>query len=175
VCDRRLAIDRPSQLPAHLLDLAAGRRVILHAMNSTSDSLSIAMWEAGRLRRALSVGPDSVVEDIGLRLGFEEPFWTAQHPTGAHVRPGRVGPVPFAPLEMGEAALLAWFGFRLEGSVRSNQVDPGTIALHGYRTADQSGAEQAARQAALEEFRRTHTLRRYKLGPGGRLVELNEP
>ena len=61
---------------------------------------------------------------------------------------------------MGEAALLVWSGFVLEGDVSGNQVDPYEIEVHGYRTADPTGAQQAARQAALDEFLRTHPLRR---------------
>ncbi len=37
VCDRRLMFDRPPEPPAHLLEAAEGRRVVLHAMHSVSD------------------------------------------------------------------------------------------------------------------------------------------
>ncbi|WP_372499361.1 DUF6928 family protein [Streptomyces lichenis] len=45
VCDRRLMSVRPSELPAPLHETAAGRRVLLHAMHSVSDSLTFAVWE----------------------------------------------------------------------------------------------------------------------------------
>ncbi|MFF5634921.1 DUF6928 family protein [Streptomyces sp. NPDC012825] len=43
VCDRRLMFDRPSEPPAHLLEAAEGRRVVLHAMHSVSDRLAFAV------------------------------------------------------------------------------------------------------------------------------------
>jgi hypothetical protein len=90
LCDRRFAIHRPSQLSSHLLKMAAGRRVLLHAMNTVSDTLAIGMWESGRLRRALSVSPGGVVEDIGSPLEFEAPYW------GTGVRHDTAS-VPFRP------------------------------------------------------------------------------
>ncbi|MGW7332238.1 DUF6928 family protein [Streptomyces sp. NPDC054840] len=34
VCDQHWMIDRPSQLPVHLVAASAGRRMVLHAMHS---------------------------------------------------------------------------------------------------------------------------------------------
>src|SRR5690348_3981402 len=33
-CDRRLVLDRPSELPEHLCAAGAGRRIIMHGMHS---------------------------------------------------------------------------------------------------------------------------------------------
>ncbi|MEU3773143.1 hypothetical protein AB0F11_08010 [Streptomyces sp. NPDC032472] len=94
LCDRHLMFVRPSEVPVHLLEAAAGRRVILHAMHSVNDWLAFAVWE-------------------------EEPY-----------------ALPFHPLELGDEALRAFFGFLLEGCASPEDVDPDWIPLLGFRRAD---------------------------------------
>jgi hypothetical protein len=66
LCDQRFMIEYPSRLPVHLVDFAAGRQIILHAMHSVVDWLAFAVWRDGRLIRSLSLSPDSgIVESIG--------------------------------------------------------------------------------------------------------------
>ena len=49
-------------------------------MHSVVDWLAFAKWKNGELVRSLSLSPDSgILEDIGLRLPFEEPFWSSKH------------------------------------------------------------------------------------------------
>src|SRR5271170_7372703 len=59
LCDSRLLLDRPSELPEQLLCLGAGRRVIMHGMHSVSDWVAFAVWEDGKLVRSLSLSPGS--------------------------------------------------------------------------------------------------------------------
>jgi hypothetical protein len=76
LCDRRFVFDEPSELPAHVLDVAAGRRVALCAVHSVDDSFAHAVWSGGGLVRSLSVSlPRGIVEDVGNPLEFERPFW----------------------------------------------------------------------------------------------------
>jgi hypothetical protein len=124
VCDRRFAIARPSQLLPHLVRLAAGRRIILHAMHSASDSLALAVWDEGQLTRSLSVSPGRIVEDIGSPFEFEQPYWHGEHPVRSSGE-AQPYPLPFHPLELGEVALRAWFGFVLEGYHGSRPGVPG--------------------------------------------------
>ncbi|MFF3758093.1 DUF6928 family protein [Streptomyces sp. NPDC002185] len=135
VCDRRLMFDRPSELPTHLLEAAAGRRVIVHAMHSVSDWLAFAVWEDGRLVRSLSLSPDGGIgENIGDPLPFETAYWAGHHPV-------EVDPewneepyaLPFHPLELGNEALRAFFGFLLEGTPAPEDVDPDVVPLLGFR------------------------------------------
>ncbi|MER8042911.1 hypothetical protein [Streptomyces sp. NPDC094032] len=135
VCDRRLMFDRPSELPAHLLEVAAGRRVILHAMHSVSDWLAFAVWEDGRLIRSLSLSPDGgISENIGDPLPFETPYWAGDRPVKF---PPERGEQPYAlsfhPLDLGNEALRAFFGFRLEGRPAPDDVDPDEVPLLGFR------------------------------------------
>ena len=55
MCDQRFMFDKPSELPAHVLDVAGGRRVALCAMHSVDDSFSYAVWANGELARSLSL------------------------------------------------------------------------------------------------------------------------
>ncbi|MER5872212.1 hypothetical protein [Streptomyces sp. NPDC002044] len=136
VCDRRLMIDRPSQLPEHLVAASAGRRMVLHAMHSVMDWLAFAVWEDGRLVRSLSLSPDSgVIEDIGEPFPFEAPYWAGDHPVEMDPdwEDEAPYPLPFHPLELGEEALRAFFGFILEGRRAPTDIDPDEVRLHGFR------------------------------------------
>ncbi|MGW6707052.1 DUF6928 family protein [Streptomyces sp. NPDC054956] len=153
VCDRRLMTVRPSRLPAHLVVAGAGRRMVLHAMHSVVDALTFAVWEDGRLVRSLSLSPDSgVVEDIGEPYAFEAPYWAGEHPVERDPdwEDETPYPLPFHPLELGEAALRGFFGFALEGWPVLEGVDPDAVRLHGFRLTEPDGPGLVRRQAVLE-------------------------
>jgi uncharacterized protein DUF6928 len=166
LCDRRFILGKPSELPAHVLDLAAGGTVTLCAMHSVDDSFAYAVWRDGELMRSLSVSlVEQIVEDIGPPLEFERPFWASGR-AFAESHPGALG---FHPLDLAQQAMRFLFGFALEGRPEPGDVDAGRIDMLGYRVTDPAGAEQEAREAALQEFLR-HTRRRtYRIGPGGSL------
>ena len=153
LCDRRLVLDYPSELPEHLRNAGAGRRIIMHGMHSVVDWLCFAVWEDGRLVRSLSLSPGSGIrENIGEPYDFEVPYWAGEHSV-----PGwpdwQPYPLPFHPLELGEEALRALFGFVVEGRLRSDDLDVEAVHLHGFRVTDPSGEEQAAREAEYEQAR----------------------
>jgi hypothetical protein len=165
MCDKRFMIRKPSELPVHVLGLAAGRRVVLCEMHSVDDSFGYAIWSGGELMRSLSVSlPGGIVEDTGEPLEFERPFW-ARRRAFVESHPGALG---FHPLDLGDQAMRFLFGFAVEGSP-TREVDADQIAMLGYRVTDPAGAEQAAREAAVGEFLRTHTRRSYRIGPDGSL------
>lgn len=166
LCSRHVMLDRPSELPQRYLDAAAGRTVVMHAMHSVVDWLAFAVWKDGVLIRSLSLSPDSgIIEDIGGRLPFEAPYWAGEHPVEPfdfNPLPGRPGPdgkpypLPFHPLELGEDALRALFGFILEGHPEPDDVDAFEVPVHGFDLIDPDGptpeereAEQAARIAMM--------------------------
>lgn len=96
LCDRDVMDYLPSQFPARYLDAAVGRRVILHAMHSVTDTFAYAVWEDGRLIRSLCLSPgDGITENIGDPLPFEAPYWAGGHPAGDGY------PLPFHPLLLG--------------------------------------------------------------------------
>jgi hypothetical protein len=175
-CDRRLVFDRPSELPEHLLQAGAGRRIIMHGMHSVVDWLCFAVWEDGVLVRSLSLSPSAgIQENIGKPLDFELPYWAGEHPVEPVPGWPNQGPypLPFHPLELGEEALRALFGFVIEGHSDPDDVDTETVHLHGFRVTDPSGQEQAAREAAYAAARRAMgPPRMFRMGPDGTMHEV---
>lgn len=137
VCTSAVALDRPSLLDRRFLAAGEGRTIHVHAMHSVVDWTAFATWGPdGRLRRALSVsGADGdILEDLGERLSFEEPFWAGAFPASDDDDDDY--PFPFHPLELGETALHHLFGFVFEGfspMTAGASVDPFDVTLAGFR------------------------------------------
>ncbi|MER7274527.1 hypothetical protein ABT369_08730 [Dactylosporangium sp. NPDC000244] len=174
-CDRRLICDRPSQLPDRLLEAGAGRRIIMHGMHSASDWLCFAVWDNGDLVRSLSVSPDGGIgENIGEPFEFELPYWAGAHPVEPAFPDSGPYPLPFHPLELGEDALRALFGFILEGRPDPDDIDPFDVHLHAFRVADPTGREQAEREARMRQLlQMMRPPRRYRYMHDGSLREIS--
>lgn len=173
--DRQVMVERPSQIPAHLLRAGARRRrVILHVMHSGTDWFAFAIWENGTLLRSLSLSPSKgVIEDIGTRLDFERPYWAGQHPVSpARGLPDqRPYPLPFHPLELGaDTALRALLGFIAEGKIQDTDIDAFQVPLAGFQVP----VANPITQADVQEFMRTHTRKRYRPGPGGSFIPIED-
>lgn len=130
-----LAIDTPSQLDQRFLDIAAGRTVYLHIMYSVVDWFAYAIWKDGKWQRSLSVAPDGgVLEELGERRPFEAAYWAGAYPA---IDPDddepSTYPLPFHPLDLGEAALEALFGYQLEGDNGPSLLDPESIPLMAFK------------------------------------------
>ena len=126
---KEFAIDYPSKLPARFVSPGCEGTVYLHAMHSAVDWFAFAQWVDGKLVRSLSLSPESgILEDLGERLPFEEPFWSGRNPVT--VDDGEDDyPLPFHPLELGEAALKEFFGYQLEGFIDPTLLQPESIPL----------------------------------------------
>jgi hypothetical protein len=122
----------PSLLASKFLAEASGNTVYLHVMHSVVDLLAFGVWTNGKLTRSLGLSLDSgIMEDIGPRLPFEQPYWTGERPLEMDDENFEY-PFPFHPLEMGETALLEFFGYQLEGPTYDENdplFDPETIPL----------------------------------------------
>jgi hypothetical protein len=179
VCDRRLVFDRPSELPAHLHQVAGGRRIVMHAMHSVVDWLAFAVWQDGVLVRSLSLSPDGgITENIGEPYEFERPYWAGEH--AVEPIPGWPDegpyPLPFHPLDLGEEALRALFGFVIEGYPHPDDVDAEAVAMLSFRVTDPSGRERAAREEAYARDRREMGPPRFfRMGPEGTMHEIDFP
>jgi hypothetical protein len=176
VCDRRFTEVLLSDLPPHLAQLCAARRTtILHTMHSISDYVSFAVWEHGTLVRALALSPaKGIVENIGEPLDFERPYWSGHHPVPTHGPDEEPYPFPFHPLDLGEAALRAFFGFILEGHRQPDDLDPYHVPLHGFRVVDPTGRERAEREAMLALARQMQR-QRLTMNPDGTVAEGDGP
>jgi hypothetical protein len=79
---------------------------------------------------------DDIIEDIGVRLPFEESYWNGEHPAedpDEELAEEERYPLPFHPLELGEAALREFFGYQLEGYVDLELLRPETVPLLRFR------------------------------------------
>jgi hypothetical protein len=131
VAAKEFGIDYPSKLPKPFLAAGSSGAIYLHAMHSVVDWLAFAKWMDGRLVRSLSLSPDSgILEDIGQRFPFEEPFWSGKHPAVDDDDEEEGYPFQFHPLELGEVALKEFFGYEIEGFGQERApLDPETIPL----------------------------------------------
>lgn len=122
IAHESFAIDHPSRTAPALI--APRGTTVLHVMHSVVDWFAYAVWQDGQLQRALSLNPDrGVIEDIGARLPFEQPFWDGPRTEDEDY------PLPFHPLDLGEAALVALFGYQLEGELIPDLLDPAGVTL----------------------------------------------
>lgn len=123
-------IDRPSALERRFIEAGGRGTVTLHAMHSVVDWFAFAQWSNGKLVRSLSLSPDSgIIEDIGAKLPFEQAYWAGEHPAVDPDSDDYEYPFPFHPLELGEAALNALFGYQLEGALSSTLFDAESVPL----------------------------------------------
>jgi hypothetical protein len=134
VAAKEFGSDYPSKLHQRFIAAGGNGTVTLHAMHSVVDWFAYARWENGNLVRSLSLSPDSgILEDIGERLPFEEPYWSGKHPVVCGGNQKNAYPLPFHPLELGEEALMDQFGYRLEGRVDDSLFEPESIPLVRYK------------------------------------------
>jgi hypothetical protein len=134
VAAKEFGIDYPSKLSARFISAGGSVTTSLHAMHSVVDWFAYAQWTNGRLTRSLSLSPESgILENIGAKLPFEEPYWSGEHPAVDDGADEQAYPFPFHPLELGEAALRGLFGYQLEGLVERDLLEPETIPLVRYK------------------------------------------
>jgi hypothetical protein len=115
-------------------------------MHSVVDWFAYAAWQDGRLVRSISLSPDGgVLEDIGTPLPAEAPYWAGERPAGDDEEaPEDRYPLPFHPLEFGEAMLEATLGFQYEGYRAPEGVAPEEIVLARYRRAKAGWLQRVA-------------------------------
>ena len=130
-----LAKDFPSRIDPRWRNADLGPTVYLHATHSVVDWGAFALWRNGDLLRAVSVSPDSgIIENVGEQLPFESSFWDGSHSLGYD----EAYPLPFDPLELAEAALLANLGFQFEGNPDDWVRDPVDIPIMRLRVSNKA-------------------------------------
>lgn len=134
IAAKEFGIDYPSKLPQRFIAAGGSGTITLHAMHSVVDWFAYAIWANGKLLRSLSLSPDSgIMEDIGQRLPFEEPYWSGEYPAVDSYEEKDTYPFPFHPLDLGEATLGDQFGYQLEGYIDDTLLEPGSIPLVRYK------------------------------------------
>jgi hypothetical protein len=134
VAAKEFGIDYPSEVPRRFIEAGGDGTITFHAMHSVVDWFAYAQWQNGTLIRSLSLSPDDgVKEDIGEKVAFEEPYWSGQHPAVDPEDEEDDYSLPFHPLELGEAALVEFFGYQLEGFIDPNLLEPEDITLMRFK------------------------------------------
>lgn len=134
VAAKEFGIDYPSKLDPRFIAAGGRGTATLHAMHSVVDWFAYATWVNGKLVRSLSLSPDNgIMEDIGQRLPFEEPYWSGAHPAVDSEAEEDAYPFRFHPLELGEATLKDLFGYQLEGYIDASLLEPESIPLVRYK------------------------------------------
>jgi hypothetical protein len=124
--------DFPSKLPLRFIEAGGRGTVTLHAMHSVVDWFAFAQWKDGRIVRSLSLSPESgILEDIGTRMDFEEPFWAKEF--SAFDDSDDEYPFPFHAQELAETALAELCGYHLEGPIDTSLIDANTIPLARFK------------------------------------------
>jgi hypothetical protein len=102
-------------------------------MHSSVDWFAYAVWKDGKLKRSLSLSPDTgIIEDIGMKLSFEEPYWNGSFPAVDPEDEDEYS-LAFHPLDLGEATLRVLFNFQLEGEINSSLINPEDVSLIAFK------------------------------------------
>lgn len=130
-----IVLDYPSRLPQSLINTDLGNTLYLFAMHSAVEWFAYAIWKNGTLVRSLSVsGNDGqILEDIGPRQPFEEFHWSEGHPLFENPEEENCSPFNFNPLDLGDAALKEYLGYRIKGYSDASHIDPKKIPLVGLQ------------------------------------------
>jgi len=135
IAAKEFCTEYPSKLDPRFIAVGGNGVVTLHAMHSVVGWFAYAIWANGKLVRSLSLSPDSgVLEDIGERLPFEEPYWAGKHPVVDEGEDKDSYPFSFHPLELGEAALKDQFGYTIEGYINDLELAESTPLIRYKRS-----------------------------------------
>lgn len=116
---------RPSATAEQWLRLVEAPTILLFAQDPVDGVSGFARWESGRLVRSFAGADDRIVEDEGMPLPFERPYWAGEFPLDDSTDNPLA--LPFSPSSLLHAAHRGWLGFDLE---------PGglDVAVHGFAT-----------------------------------------
>lgn len=135
---------KPSDMSSDVRRVGGDRNAFAVFMDSAIDWAAFAMWERGHLARSVSLSYEGgVVENEGVQLEFEQAFWALSTDVA----------LGFHPLELGNEALRAFFGFVQEGRWDEHGVDPEEITLTEYRAQDAEDRQQFLREKSTRMIR----------------------
>ncbi len=146
VCATQAALGHPTRLPELLVRPLASEHTYLISYDIPHGWGAFAHWERGEFRRSFSATRVNILEDEGLPLVWERPFWAGEHPV--QLQPGELPDpqiLPFDPPDFADAANLEWLGFRYHGAIAENALRPSDIAVCGFSLYPKGEAPAPAR------------------------------
>lgn len=115
----------PSAADETWLRLVEAPTVLLFSHDPDTGLSGFARWESGRLVRSFAGGDDRIVEDEGMPLPFERPYWAGEFPLDNAAETPLA--LPFSPTALLHAAHRDWLGFDLD----AGGLD---VPVHGFAT-----------------------------------------
>ncbi|SFM59140.1 DUF6928 family protein [Nocardia asteroides] len=143
VCTAEAALVRPTKLPDLLVRPLASEHTYLVSFDSTLHWGAFAHWERGEFRRSFSSTRVDILENEGLPMVWERPFWAGERPVPwrSEDRPGPQS-LPFDPPDFADAANGAWLGFRYRTPAVPDRLAPGDLAVCGFTLYPKGQAPQ---------------------------------
>lgn len=103
---------KPSETDQVWLRLVETPTVLQFSHDADTGVSAFARWESGTLARSFAAADDRIVEDEGMPLPFERPYWAGEFPLeGADDNPLAL---PFSSSSLLHAAHRDWLGFDLK-------------------------------------------------------------
>lgn len=133
VCTTQAALGCPTKLPELLVRPLASEHTYLISYDIPHGWGAFAHWERGEFRRAFSSTRVNIIEDEGLPLVWERPYWAGDHPV--RLQPGEFPDpqtLPFDPPDFADGANAEWLGFHYRGAVSDDELKSTDIAVCGF-------------------------------------------
>ncbi|WP_332909196.1 DUF6928 family protein [Nocardia asteroides] len=133
LCTARAALIRPTALPELLVRPLASEHTYLVSFDSAHGWGAFAHWERGEFRRSFSSSRLHILEDEGLPLVWERPYWAGEHPV--RWRAGELpdpGSLPFDPPDFADAANNEWLGFHYRSAPAEGALTSVDVTLCGF-------------------------------------------
>ncbi|MGY2020607.1 DUF6928 family protein [Nocardia gipuzkoensis] len=133
LCSPQAARIHPTEIPELLVRPLASEHTYLVSFDIEHGWGAFAHWERGEFRRAFSSTRVNILEDEGLPLVWERPYWAGEHPV--RWRAGELPDphsLPFDPPGFADAANDEWLGFHYRGPVAPGAIVPGDIPVCGF-------------------------------------------
>ncbi|MET9210630.1 MULTISPECIES: DUF6928 family protein [unclassified Nocardia] len=143
VCTAEAALVRPTKLPDLLVRPLASEHTYLVSFDAKLHWGAFAHWERGEFRRSFSSTRVDILENEGLPMVWERPFWAGDHPVPwqAADHPGPQS-LPFDPPDFADAANDEWLGFRYRTPAEPGGLIPGDLAVCGFTLYPKGQAPQ---------------------------------
>jgi hypothetical protein len=160
LCSAQSARIHPTEIPELLVRPLASEHTYLVSFDVEHGWGAFAHWERGEFRRSFSSTRVRILEDEGLPLVWERPYWAGEHPVRR--RAGELPDphsLPFDAPDFADAANDEWLGFHYREPAAPGVLAPGDIpvckfALHPKGTMPDSPAHSAADGGAHNPARR---------------------
>ncbi|WP_159925062.1 MULTISPECIES: DUF6928 family protein [Nocardia] len=133
LCSAQATRIHPTELPELLVRPLASEHTYLVSFDTEHGWGAFAHWERGEFRRSFSSTRVNILEDEGLPLVWERPYWAGEHPV--RWRAGELPDpqsLPFDPPDFADAANDEWLGFHYRAAATPGAIGPGDIPICGF-------------------------------------------